>query len=106
MTQRTLILVPEQHGYPHAIARAIAQRMRIANHRVDISDVARGATPPPDGYDAVIFGAEARRPRDRRLLGDYIAGHRSDLERIPTGLFLFCDWRTSKADPQIVIETF
>src|SRR5262245_40037461 len=88
---RTLILVAEQHGYTHAIARAIAQRMRKAGHRVDVSDAIGGATPVPDEYDAVILGAEATRNRDRRVISDYVVAHRSALQHIPTGLFLVCN---------------
>src|SRR5262249_49529143 len=88
---KTLILVAEQHGYTHAIARALAQRMRNAGHRVDVSDAIGGATPVPDEYDAVILGAEASRNRDRRVIGDYVVAHRTALQHIPTGLFLVCN---------------
>jgi menaquinone-dependent protoporphyrinogen IX oxidase len=88
---RTLIVVAEHHGYTHAIARALAVRMRKAGQWVDVSDADGGALPSPDGYDAVILGAEARRHRDRRIIGDYVVTHRSALHQMPTGLFLLCD---------------
>lgn len=88
---RTLILVAEHHGYTHAIARALATRLRKAGHWVDVSDAEAGTLPSPDAYDAVILGAEARRHRDRRVIGDYIVMHRQALHQMPTGLFLLCD---------------
>jgi hypothetical protein len=103
-SRKTLILVAEPHGYPQAIARAIASRMRSAGHRVDISDAISGTHPPADDYDAVIIGAEATRPRDRRLLGDYVASHRGRLHDIPTGLFILCS--SDRRDPQRFVDAF
>ncbi len=88
---RTLILVAEHHGYTYAIARALAARMRKAGQWVDVRGAEGGTLPSPDGYDAVILGAEARRHRDRRVIADYIVMHRSTLHQMPTGLFLLCD---------------
>ena len=42
VSAKTLIVVAEPHGYTHAIARAIALRMRTAGHRVDVTDAASG----------------------------------------------------------------
>jgi len=99
---KTLIVVAEPHGYTHAIARAIALRMRNAGHRVDVSDAASGMNPPPDEYDAVILGAEASRHRDRRVIGDYISSHRIGLQDRPTGLFILCN----SDDPSRLIDAF
>jgi menaquinone-dependent protoporphyrinogen IX oxidase len=88
---KTLILVAEQHGCTHAIARALALRMRKGGHRVDVTDAAGGSAPLPQEYDAVILGTEAGRNRDRRMIGDYVVTHRAALQHIPTGLFLVCN---------------
>jgi menaquinone-dependent protoporphyrinogen IX oxidase len=104
MTKRVLIIVPESHGYPHAAARAIAQRIRSGHHRVDINDVE--GSPPPDEYDCVLLGAEANRQRDRRLVGDYIASNRHKLELKATGLFLLCSSRATRANPRSSVEMF
>jgi menaquinone-dependent protoporphyrinogen IX oxidase len=103
--RKTLILVAEPHGYTHAIARAIATRMRIAGQHVDVSDSVGGLNPPPDDYDAVILGAESARPRDRRVLGDYIASHRNRLQSIPTGLFILCG-SGARMDPHRFVDAF
>lgn len=99
---KTLIVVAEPHGYTHAIARAIALRMRTAGHRVDVTDAASGINPAPDDYDAVILGAEASRHRDRRVIGDYISSHRTGLQDRPTGLFILCN----STDPSRLIDAF
>ena len=102
---KTLIVVAEPHGYTHAIASTIALRMRSGGHRVDVSDihVARGLQ--PEDYDAVILGTEAGRRRDRHMICDYIASHRAPLQKVPTGLFVVCNSRTSRSDPQHFIES-
>jgi len=86
---RTLILVAEPHGHSHAVATALASRMRTAGHHVDVRD-ANGGLPGANEYDAVILGADVAVKRDRRLLGEYVANHRQRLNDIPTGLFIVC----------------
>jgi menaquinone-dependent protoporphyrinogen IX oxidase len=86
---RTLILVAEPHGHSHAVATALASRMRTSGHQVDVRD-ANGGLPGASDYDAVILGADVAAKRDRRLLGEYVASHRQRLKDIPTGLFLVC----------------
>src|SRR6476620_4529360 len=103
--RKTLILVAEPHGYTHAIARAIALRMRTAGQHVDVSDAVGGTNPPPDEYDAVILGADSARHRDRRVIGDYIANHRSRLQSIPTGLFILCN-SGARTDPHRFVDAF
>lgn len=103
---KTLILVGEPHGHSHAIARAIGLRMRNSNHRVEVGDLATGANPSPSDYAAVIMGTEAARIRDRRALANFISLHRSALQSIPTGLFVVCNSRESRADPRAFIEAF
>jgi menaquinone-dependent protoporphyrinogen IX oxidase len=86
---RTLILVAESHGHSHAVATALASRMRTSGHHVDVRD-ASGGLPGASEYDAVILGADVAVKRDRRLLGDWVASHRQRLKDIPTGLFIVC----------------
>ncbi len=102
--RKTLILVAEPHGYTHAIASAIALRMRTAGQHVDVSDAVGGEN-PPDDYDAVILGADSARHRDRRVIGDYIASHRNRLQSIPTGLFILCN-SGARTDPHRFVDAF
>ncbi|HEY5928210.1 MAG TPA: flavodoxin domain-containing protein [Kofleriaceae bacterium] len=102
---RTLILVAESHGHTHAVATAIASRMRTAGHVVDVRDANSGSQPAADDYDAIILGADAAVKRDRRVLGDYVANHRGRLHDIPTGLFLVCE-SDRGADPHHFVDAF
>src|SRR5262245_54106937 len=102
---KTLILVAEPHGCTQAIARAMALRLRAAGHRVDVNDVVSATNSPPDGYDAVIVGAEPSRKRDRRIIGNYISRHRPWLQGIPTGLFILSSTRPNPREDVEAFET-
>jgi menaquinone-dependent protoporphyrinogen oxidase len=83
---RILVLYASEHGQTAAIARAIADRLGAAGHRVDVVD-SRAALPAPDDYGAIVLGSRVQIDRTARRIRRYARRHAEVLSARPTAVF-------------------
>jgi menaquinone-dependent protoporphyrinogen oxidase len=86
---RILIIYASHYGQTRLIAERIAQRLRVRNHEVEVTD-ARTTTvaiPSPNAYDAVVLGSRVELGRHSSDVLDYIRDHREALATVPTAFF-------------------
>jgi len=82
---RILLVCATRHGSTVEVADAIAEELRAAGHEVDQRPAAEA--PGPAGYDAVVVGGPMIMGWHRQAMR-FVTKHRSDLERLPTALFI------------------
>jgi menaquinone-dependent protoporphyrinogen oxidase len=86
---RILIIFASHHGQTRKIAGVLASRIRTGSHVVDLAEAGVGPDrlPPPEAYDAIVFGSRIEVGRHATDVLRYIRNHRDALRRMPTGFF-------------------
>ena len=82
---RILLVCATRHGSTVEVADAVAEELRAGGNEVDQCPAAEA--PGPAGYDAVVIGGPMIMGWHRQAV-KYVKKHRSELERLPTALFI------------------
>jgi len=82
-----LVLFASHYGQTRAIAKTIAEELRIAGNEVDLVDVRRPDMPPPEDYDVVVLGSRIELGRHAAAIRAFIAEHHQLLCEMPCAFF-------------------
>ena len=86
---RVLVVYASHFGQTRAIAQRLVERLRDRGHEVDIADASDGieGLPPPQDYDAVMFGSRVEFGKHARPVLEYMRENEAALRKIPTAFF-------------------
>jgi menaquinone-dependent protoporphyrinogen oxidase len=86
---RILVAHASSYGQTRKIAEAIAQRLRLRGHEVELGDaMARGTPlPPPEDYDAIVLGSRVQAGQHAPAIVEYAVKNRAALAAMPTAFF-------------------
>jgi menaquinone-dependent protoporphyrinogen oxidase len=85
---RILIVYATSYGHTKTIAEAIAGRLELSGHRVDVAAAGSGAPVPLAAtYDCALIGSRIQFGRHDPAIVDYVRAHRSSLRAMANGFF-------------------
>jgi menaquinone-dependent protoporphyrinogen oxidase len=82
-----LVLFASHFGQTRAIAKTIAEELRIAGNDVDLVDARRPDVPPPEDYDVVVLGSRIELGRHASAIRAFVAAHHEALTEMPCAFF-------------------
>lgn len=105
---RILIVYASSFGQTHAIADAIASRLRERGHTVEEADAGAAAPlAPPSDYDAIVIGSRIQYGKHAAAIVDYVRRHKGELANRPTSFFsVSMAAANGGADPNGYLERF
>ena len=86
---RILVVYASHFGQTGLVAQRIAQRLRDRGHEVEVANASGGidGVPPPQDYDAAVFGSRVELGKHAKPVLEYMREHAVELRRIPTAFF-------------------